>query len=407
MSDYLTNLVARNLNSAPAIQPRLLSLFEPLSGPGPIFPTPAPAAEQFESVVAAEDDVAQDDSVYSRAAQQPETESTVSPATVPLIINQQSRDNSNATGSFGPVSVQTTKPEPAPIKPVATELRKEEESINISVEIERDSKPDERDHSRGDEQVEPLLQVSPEARSSTFLPVIGVRVETQASQHDVPVKISQAIENEVSVSRTKTESLSRASANVTPKIVAPITDLRSRQDTSQPEYSSATENVFAPATRSMQTTRPENQSSTRYDSESLNQLHAAEVRKAPSPDDEHIQSLSLSPTLMAPRAAIETIRAERVSQPPTRGPAAVQETNARKPISDMNSRRAFRPDKRNKPADESNRPESQPTINVTIGRVEVRASLPAVSRSTVRNSESPKLMGLDDYLRQRALGGKQ
>ncbi|MGB7921980.1 MAG: hypothetical protein WCF57_01915, partial [Pyrinomonadaceae bacterium] len=54
------------------------------------------------------------------------------------------------------------------------------------------------------------------------------------------------------------------------------------------------------------------------------------------------------------------------------------------------------------------RPAPEPTINVTIGRIEVRATTtapatpPAASR---RQSADATPMSLDDYLRQRAGGG--
>jgi hypothetical protein len=46
---------------------------------------------------------------------------------------------------------------------------------------------------------------------------------------------------------------------------------------------------------------------------------------------------------------------------------------------------------------------SEPVVNVTIGRIEVRA-VPAQSGSTRQRSEGPKPMSLDDYLRQREGG---
>jgi hypothetical protein len=45
-----------------------------------------------------------------------------------------------------------------------------------------------------------------------------------------------------------------------------------------------------------------------------------------------------------------------------------------------------------------------PTIQVTIGRIEVRATPPPAPRSQPRRSE-PAVMGLEEYLKQRAKGG--
>jgi hypothetical protein len=47
-------------------------------------------------------------------------------------------------------------------------------------------------------------------------------------------------------------------------------------------------------------------------------------------------------------------------------------------------------------------PKPEPTINVTIGRVEVRAMLPATSQR--KQSPNTPMMGLDEYLRNRAKG---
>jgi hypothetical protein len=49
-------------------------------------------------------------------------------------------------------------------------------------------------------------------------------------------------------------------------------------------------------------------------------------------------------------------------------------------------------------------PPPVPTIHVTIGRVEVRATVPAAPASKPR--PAPQTMSLDDYLRQRSRGGK-
>jgi hypothetical protein len=49
-------------------------------------------------------------------------------------------------------------------------------------------------------------------------------------------------------------------------------------------------------------------------------------------------------------------------------------------------------------------PPPAPTIHVTIGRVEVRATAPAVPASKPR--PAPQTTSLDDYLRQRSSGGK-
>lgn len=347
MSDYLTNVAARSLNSTPAIQPRLMSLFEPLSGLGPIFPTPAPAGEQFENVAEHHD--------------------------------------SKATRILAPISDHES--EPSPMDLVTTKRTDHEKSTHTDV-----------DHQV--EQAERVEQLSTEAQPLTLLSLIDERGETDTSQRDdgsQAKKILPAIPTEVGVRRPeKTALLSPASSAISAKTVVPISDLHQSRETSYPEHSDAIENVIAAASRTIGMTQPEN-ADNQTDG---NVEHRAE------PIHHHI--VSPSPTLVVPRAVIETIRSERVSQPLTKTleTTLLQDTDTRKPIVEINSRRVSRIEApRN--AVEPARPESQPTVNVTIGRVEVRASLPASSRSSAQNSESPKLMGLSEYLRQRARGGKE
>jgi len=52
---------------------------------------------------------------------------------------------------------------------------------------------------------------------------------------------------------------------------------------------------------------------------------------------------------------------------------------------------------------ESQSPPAAPTIQVTIGRIEVRAAPPPTPRS---QRSRPQVMGLDEYLNQRAKGGR-
>jgi hypothetical protein len=51
-------------------------------------------------------------------------------------------------------------------------------------------------------------------------------------------------------------------------------------------------------------------------------------------------------------------------------------------------------------------PQPSPTIHVTIGRVEVRAATPVTSAPCKPAAQSP-VMSLEDYMRQRADGGRR
>jgi len=59
--------------------------------------------------------------------------------------------------------------------------------------------------------------------------------------------------------------------------------------------------------------------------------------------------------------------------------------------------------KRESSLEEAETPVREHVVNVTIGRIEVRA-LPSPPVPARRRSERPKPLGLDDYLKQRGAG---
>ena len=354
MSDYLNNLVARSLEPTPAIQPRLASLFEPLSAVGPLFPRPGRVVDRFERI-AARDEAAPDALIQRRADHDPGTEPPISSSTTTLI--NIGKESSDLARSKAPpqVSDQQRKPVAATMKPAESEPR-------IPQKI--------ADDVTGRELIASASQTSAESKAKTVVPVIGVPLSSESSHRDQrgwPEK--ETTRREVAVT-----------------LVAGTYEARRPRETAGPENK-------------------------------LGERRGPESSSASAPRDGStvISSLSQndqtqsSSSLVVPRAAIETIRADRGSLSPLFVPetAAPRDAMAPPPISKIklhqDSRR--RPD--DTEADEQVGPATEPSINVTIGRVEVRALLPTASRPARKDSGSPKLMGLDDYLRQRAQGGKR
>ena len=158
-------------------------------------------------------------------------------------------------------------------------------------------------------------------------------------------------------------------------------------------------------------TRLQNKSGGRGTSEQLSEPLVANDSTTVAPAD-HIDQRGRSGTLVVPRIVIERISAERDQRRPISLPASSvspggngfrSSTNALDSATVSAARPLLELDQ------ESAQTETiEPIINVTIGRVEVRAAAPATSRLKDRKStSSSKLMSLDDYLRQRAQGGKR
>ena len=123
---------------------------------------------------------------------------------------------------------------------------------------------------------------------------------------------------------------------------------------------------------------------------------AMAVRKptadAPSPTEE----LSAAPIPMAPTTIIrESIETQIVPQPVVPARVSVAPTPPAR-LGQNVPPFAAQP--------QPQRPALQPTIKVTIGRIEVRATQPASAPS--RAAAPSPVMSLDDYLRARARGGR-
>jgi hypothetical protein len=357
MRDYLTNLAARSLEPTPAIQPRLASLFEPLSLVGPLFPRPGRVGDRFETI-AARDEAAPDALSQPRADHEPGIGPPIS--SLPPTLLKIAKEGSNPASSEVPKLVSDQQR-----KPVATTMNLAEPESRIPEKM--------ADGIRGREQIVSASRRSQEGKAKIVVPVIGVPSSTESSHRDQPgwpEKASDATKNEVAVT-----------------LVANTYEAR----------------------RPTEAARLENELVARRDSESLNESRARDRSTAITPLSQNDQRPSPSQGLVVPRATIETIRADRGPRSPISIPetAAPRDATVSKPIANIKPHKGSRARPTDTGGDEPASPEGQPSVNVTIGRVEVRALLATTSRPSRKDSESPKLMGLDDYLRQRAQGGKR
>jgi hypothetical protein len=353
MRDYLANLAARSLERTPVIQPRLASLFEPLGLVGPLFPGPG-RGDRFETI-AARDEGAPDAQPQSRADHG--TEPARSSLSAVLLKTAKETSDPPSSQALPPVSDQQLKP----VVPTTNLAEPESRS------------PKETDDLVSRDQIVSTSRPSEGAKAKIVVPVIGVAVSSERFHHDEPSrpeKVSEAAKNEFAVA-----------------VVADAGETR------RPEES----------------TRSENKLVKRRDSESLNESNAEDSSNAITSRSQSYQPQSSLPGLAVPRTTSETIPTDRGPRPPVsipetavrRGPTAI------KPIADIKPRRDSGL-RSTGPADEGpSESENQPRISVTIGRIEIRAQLPPASRPSTKGSNAPKLMGLDDYLRQRAQGGKR
>lgn len=113
-----------------------------------------------------------------------------------------------------------------------------------------------------------------------------------------------------------------------------------------------------------------------------------------------------SATLVVPQIVVERISADSDRQPAISGPLSFVandrlSTNAPDSPTGSDARPFAKLGK--EPAQTET---IEPIVNITIGRIEVRAAAPVIPPPKARNpASSSRLMSLDDYLRQRAEGG--
>src|SRR5436853_2942719 len=168
MRDYLTSLAARSLEPAPAIQPRLASLFEPLGLVGPVFSRTGRVAHRFETIATA-DGAAPEVLTQSRADPDPAERAIPPMPASSLKIANQSADWASRDAP-PPVSDQQRKPVATTVHLAEPESlsSRETEDIESRDQIVSRSRPPE------------------EGPAKVVVPVIDVAVSGENSHRDEP-----------------------------------------------------------------------------------------------------------------------------------------------------------------------------------------------------------------------------
>jgi hypothetical protein len=355
MNDYLRNLAARSMNLADVIQPRRASRFEPTQVHGALglraaVPSFTDEHEMTESVAQA--------SIHPQHVQRAEPQTALSDEharrrsrlaqTQPITPVLQGANIVPVPAQPSAEAQSETMPEPQPLSPLAPH-----------------SVPS----------VAPTVSAPPQAppsrRSDSRLQTLRDHIE-QATAH-VP---SETVPEPPPPSRPA----SRAVAASTPTVSAPPQAPSSRRSDSRPQpaidHISMRSGVRLPGLDGIaQSAVPKRQPALQPITASTIEREVIERRTAPPAQ-------------------------VREPQPPLDGTQVVVIQSRVMPV----ERRGA--DRRNSDplSLSAQAPPPAPTIHVTIGRVEVRATAPTVPASKPR--PAPRTMSLDDYLRQRSRGGK-
>lgn len=354
MRDYLTNLAARSLDSTPAIQPRLASLFEPLRDVGLMFPRPT--GHRLESTTQSEQAVHDPTHAQPRAANDPENPPRVSSS--PITAVKAFAHAEEIEGAQPRVPKHEHRPVATTVKPAAEQPPKLEKLMDGI--------------STGFQSVSTELS-APEADTQ---PVVAAGRPLSANENTT--------RNRSNRGKTASPAARDEGAPTSP------VDIR---EPNQPASS----------------VRLQNKSGERSTSDQFSAQPVAN-ESTPVTRADHADQPGQSKALVVPRIVIERIRADRAEQPPVSVPVSVGPKMGMPPrpsTTDLGGGFRVRP-----AADLHQEPSQteavEPVINVTIGRVEVRALAAPNAPPKDRNSaSSSKLMSLDDYLRQRAQGDRR
>lgn len=351
MSDYLTNLAARSREQFPTIRPRLTSLFEPVDGFGVFLPEPQPVANRFESKISG----------------------------APV-----------AGDELGIPSPGTPAPEPLNLPRAEIESRIEDGSPTTVVSRTRLL---EKDH----QTVFPVRQIGAAEEGQTLSPserdpsIVAPKASEMPSVASPMRQIQPPIE-----SPAKAEALipkieiRTVSPPVKDRAVEPV----SAQFPVPPEPLESTQ-LKEPVKSNV----PRRLGDERVEDGPHVEAHA--VRR---------DEMRRDPPVLVPRVRLEanSFPGERERSSIIAGTISPSPASRRRPTVRASSVPvAPRVRSSERPAEEAIRPESvEPVINVTIGRVEIRAVSDPASQPKAGGTKTPStLMGLDDYLRRRAQGG--
>jgi len=378
MSDYLTNVVARSLERVATVQPRLTSLFEPPSLVGPIFSRTKLIDDRLESVELSETvpaDNPDDTQTIIRHEYEPQRSS--SPA-APLPISGKSSESEEIKEGM-----QAHVPERRPMQT----------TMKAAIAAEP-AQPEEV--ARGDRSETKKVVAEPappEIDPQVVVPAVRIGSAKEILRRYEPGRVetnSKPINNRyVAIDQPTSHAKSTS-----PPVAAD--DKRAHvltNKTPQPD-------VPPPAAKR------QNKPSERRATKGSSDLQL-ENRHTPTRTDQ-TEQIRQAITLVVPHIAIERSTADKNQRPLNSTPEFLMPNSSRSrpSASAVVTSHALPPVRL---AEESGPTDDVvPVINVTIGRVEVRAVGPTPSPPKDRSSTpSSKLMSLDDYLRERAQGGKR
>ena len=347
MSDFLGNLVARSLELAPVLEPRLASPFE-LPGapaPGPSLPSP------------------------ERVSARGETE-TIAPVT---------RHPGARPAAEGSVTTETGPPsEPSELER-SPRRRKQASAAGEAVvtEVAVEDRSRDSNNSKGSKELKDR-----EPRAGLVVPPSESLVPSKSSRPLEPSSPWNAAEE-----RPLLRSLSQFPAVLSPR--------EGRREESLLPVSSFPTSAAGEGKGTMGEGPPSPAAQEMRWSRLAAALAPAPLREAPPTLREVPPRRPKGDALGEPRGARgphEKASALRPADPSPRSTPAQFSPGAvvAHPRAERTAPLPFAP-----PAP------APPTIQVTIGRIEVRATLPTVPSSPAKRSSAPAVMSLDEYLRRR------
>ncbi len=349
MSDYLSNLASKSLNLTAVIQPRPVSVFEP----SPVARWPASGHCFGLGTVGGEE--ASGERVFDAPSRPPDT-GQQRLGDLSVIPDWRSRQ-----------SIGQERPMPAPALPQSTEIRPEQPA----------SQP-------GRAEAQPISSRTPGPISPPGPPRMDRPTFTPtAPSHETDGRPSRSVERQRRPERQPAPGAERpASTQASVPILGPIVaQLSGGRVPQQPEPDQATLTP-TPASEEMGATPPRT-------------TPEGESQRALKPLIQHIVTERISSPAEPPRTAhpLPELSPVRQTYPPIPG-TIVARPETRSYIEAKPPAHFEMPARREPP----------PTIQVTIGRIEVRATPPAAPSPRTQRPKPP-VMSLDEYLRKRAKGG--
>jgi hypothetical protein len=362
MSDYLNNLAAKSLNPAEVVQPRLTSLFEPPPVSGWLDSGRSPGLEKVEDEPASGE-------TGLNVPSSPEKTTGHPPESRPSVADLSPSSN---TGQRQPAE-SSVMPSLRPGQPIG-----HPQSLRTPAELQP------ADHSMSEQSGQPVA-IRPSAEPSPQKQRPTGQQPLQPGEDSLPVKArsvqsldppapsperptSSAIPGPLVQPGTTLQFTENALQHPALERLGSLLTTGKQQPTLQPLFQEiVVERMVSPVA-----SPPTDASSVK--SESALSLSTAERESQTAPEQD-IRGPEPSPVLETPARVVVQPHVTPYVEPA--GPI---------------------------PTGPVPRPEPTPTIQVTIGRVEVRAMPPPATGSKIERPKPP-VMSLDEYLSRRASGG--